>query len=83
MKKQLSSLIFIISLLFLSFIAIDALAQCPMCKIAAESNLLNGGSKGQGLNVGILYMLAIPYILMFGLGFIWWRRNGRFHDREE
>ena len=29
-------------------------AQCPMCKIAAESNLENGGTEGKGLNTGIL-----------------------------
>ena len=38
----------------------ELLAQCPMCKMAAESNLKNGGTAGKGLNAGILYMLLTP-----------------------
>lgn len=50
-------------------------AQCPMCKIAAESNLKNGGSQGKGLNLGILYMLATPYLLIGGIGLFWWKNR--------
>lgn len=39
-----------------------ASAQCPMCRMSAESNLENGGDEGRELfNTGILYMLAMPY----------------------
>jgi hypothetical protein len=62
---------FIVIFLFLN---IDLMAQCPMCKMAAESNLKNGGSAGKGLNAGILYMLLTPYILVGGLAF-WWIKN--------
>ena len=48
------------------------MAQCPMCKMSAESNLKNGGTDGKGLNNGILYMLATPYILVFGIGVFWY-----------
>lgn len=50
-------------------------AQCPMCKIGAESNLKDGGSAGKGLNTGILYMLALPYVLVGTIGFIWWKNR--------
>jgi hypothetical protein len=50
-------------------------AQCPMCKIGAESNLKNGGTAGAGLNAGILYMLAMPYLLVTTIGFIWYRNR--------
>lgn len=63
----------------LCLVSIDLVAQCPMCRVAAESNLANGGSEGKGLNTGILYMLAIPYVLVLGLGYVWWRNNGRHH----
>jgi hypothetical protein len=56
------------------FLNIDLVAQCPMCKMAAESNLKNGGSAGKGLNAGILYMLITPYLLVGGLAF-WWFKN--------
>jgi hypothetical protein len=46
-----------------------------MCKIAAESNLKNGGTAGRGLNKGILYMLAAPYLLVGTIAFIWWRNR--------
>jgi hypothetical protein len=69
MKKLV--VFFIVMFLFLN---IDLVAQCPMCKMAAESNLKNGGSAGKGLNAGILYMLITPYILVGGLAF-WWFKN--------
>ena len=55
----------------------EATAQCPMCKMSAESNLKNGGTAGRGLNAGILYMLALPYTLVGTIGFIWWRNHRR------
>lgn len=59
----------------------ELLAQCPMCKIAAESNLKNGGTQGKGLNLGILYMLATPYLLIGTIGFLWWRNRKK--ERQE
>jgi hypothetical protein len=69
MKK----LVVFIIVMFL-FLNIDLVAQCPMCKMAAESNLKNGGTAGKGLNAGILYMLLTPYLLVGGLAF-WWFKN--------
>ncbi len=61
----------------------DAFAQCPMCKMSAESNLKNGGTAGKGLNAGILYMLALPYTLVGVIGFIWWKNNRRNKEEDE
>lgn len=58
-------------------------AQCPMCKMAAESNLQNGGSAGKGLNAGILYMLATPYILIGTIGYIWWKNKKSDDETDE
>jgi hypothetical protein len=52
-------------------------AQCPMCRMSAESNLKNGGTAGKKLNTGILYMLATPYLIIGTIGFIWWRNRKR------
>ena len=39
-------------------------AQCPMCKAAVESSMKDKKStKGKGLNTGILYLLAMPYLI--------------------
>ncbi len=61
----------------------DVSAQCPMCKMSAESNLKNGGTAGKGLNAGILYMLSLPYTLVGVIGFIWWKNNKRRTEEDE
>ncbi len=72
--KKLAVLALIFTLSFpLTTTTVDA--QCPMCRIAAESNLKNGGSAGKGLNNGILYMLATPYLIIGGIAYVWWRNR--------
>jgi len=50
--------------LFILIISHPVISQCPMCKMAAESNLKSGGAAGQGLNTGILYLLGLPYLIV-------------------
>ena len=40
-----------------------------MCKAVVETNLNAGDTKGAGLNDGILFLIAIPYFLIFTLVF--------------
>jgi len=71
----------ILALIF--FVGLDvAEAQCPMCRMSAESNLQNGGTAGKGLNNGILYMLATPYLLIGIVGYVWWRNRNRKQTEE-
>ena len=37
------------------FSTIEAIGQCAMCKAVVEANLEAGGTKGAGLNDGILF----------------------------
>ncbi len=69
----------IVFVLLIAGLSSELAAQCPMCRMAAESNLENGGTQGRGLNAGILYMLATPYLLVGTIGFLWWR-NRRKED---
>jgi hypothetical protein len=69
-------------LVFIIVIAGEIFAQCPMCKMAAESNLKNGGTAGKGLNNGILYLLAMPYLLVSVLGYIWWKKRKQLSVNE-
>ena len=46
-------------------------AQCPMCRVSAEQNLKMGGTAGKGLNKGILFMLAAPYLIVATMGVYW------------
>ena len=77
--------IFLVMIIALSGLVAPAYvaAQCPMCKMSAESNLKNGGSAGKGLNTGILYMLALPYTLVGVIGFIWWKNNKKNQEVDE
>lgn len=53
----------------------EAWAQCPMCRVGAETNLARGGSAGKGLNKGILFLLSLPYALVGTIGYIWWKNK--------
>jgi hypothetical protein len=48
-------------------------AQCSMCTISAEQGTKNGNTQGKGLNSGIIYLLVIPYLLIAGIGVLWYR----------
>jgi hypothetical protein len=52
-------------------------AQCAQCGATVESNSKNGGTAANGLNKGILYLLAAPYIVVGAAGFIWYRKYRR------
>ena len=46
----------------------EANAQCAMCRRVAESSHdAHEDKKGRGLNSGIMYLLAVPYVLA-GIG---------------
>ena len=66
MKKNLTrQLIFSCFFLFFIFFIQDVFAQCAMCKAAAESNLEHDPkSIARGLNKGILFLMAIPYVIV-------------------
>lgn len=49
-------------LIFLLFIQ-DLFAQCAMCKAVAEEEVAEDGASA--INVGILYIMVIPYIILF------------------
>jgi hypothetical protein len=74
-KKYLKYLI----LGFILILAVYVDAQCPMCRMSAESNMANGGTEGKGLNNGILYLLSLPYLLVFILGAIWYKKRKKVH----
>ncbi|MFS4483920.1 hypothetical protein ACKGJY_12945 [Hyunsoonleella sp. 2307UL5-6] len=59
-------------LLFTLLFTVAINAQCAMCRAVLESEA--GQSTAEGINNGIVYLMAIPYILVGGLGyFIYYR----------
>ncbi len=39
-------------------------AQCSMCKASVESSMGQKNSVAAGINKGILYLMAVPYLLL-------------------
>jgi len=58
-----------LTLLILVIFSIDAFSQgCSQCKMLAEqSSSLDEASFGSNINMGILYLMIIPYLLLFVL----------------
>jgi hypothetical protein len=49
-----------------------------MCKTSLESNRKEKGLQktyGNGINNGILYLLAAPYLIVGTVGFFWWKNQ--------
>jgi len=49
-------------------------AQCAMCSINAEQGVEHGNTQTKGINAGVLSLLAAPFLLMGGVGFLWYRK---------
>lgn len=49
--------------------------QCAMCRTTASSDLESGGSIANGLNTGIFYLMAIPYIILMTGGYFFFRKS--------
>jgi hypothetical protein len=63
-------------IIYLSFILflitpIDLEAQCSMCRAVLESE--EGQQTAKGINNGIVYLMAIPYVLVGIVGYVVFR----------
>ena len=75
MNKKTVLLCFVL-LLASVFLTQDSLqAQCAMCTTIVASNKAAGGTIGDGLNTGILYLMAVPYVLLISIGYILFKKN--------
>lgn len=74
MKKNLSLLLFFLLLILPAVLHWSGVfAQCSMCRAVAES-AQDENNISAGLNLGILYLLAIPYVLITGLIVFFFRK---------
>ncbi|MCS6974472.1 MAG: hypothetical protein NZM13_08305 [Cyclobacteriaceae bacterium] len=54
----------------------DLLAQCAMCRSTLENNVSQGEPGiAAGINTGILYLLAFPYLAALVIGYFWYRNS--------
>lgn len=69
MKKPVILLVF-----FLMAVTMqpEAKAQCAMCTANAEMGVKNGNTQTKGLNSGVLYLLAAPFLLAGVVGTVWY-----------
>ncbi|MBK7946522.1 MAG: hypothetical protein IPJ85_15040 [Flavobacteriales bacterium] len=61
------ALLFLLAL-GVTLLPVEAWAQgCAMCKAVAQGEGVFGGEQaiGRGLNRGILFLMAVPYLLLF------------------
>ena len=65
----------IISVLFTVLFFLETNAQCAMCRAVLESE--EGGTAAKGINDGIIYLMAIPYILVAGIVFAIYRKYNK------
>ncbi|HMR18747.1 MAG TPA: hypothetical protein PKA53_05570 [Sphingobacterium sp.] len=49
-------------------------AQCAMCSLNAENSARGENTQGKGLNNGILFLLAMPFLIGGGVGLLWYKR---------
>jgi hypothetical protein len=74
MRKAVLLIVFLISAL----VAIPAGAQCAMCRTTLENNVSQGNPGiAAGINFGILYLLATPYLAIGLIAFFWFRASKR------
>ena len=57
------------------FLPMDVEAQCAMCKASTESARANASNIGNGLNKGILFLMAIPYLFILVIPMILFRKQ--------
>ncbi len=75
--KAIKIFLFIAAFAMLSLIVTDVKAQCAMCSATAEAGTQNGSTKADGLNNGIVYLLAAPYLAVAAIGYIWYKKYRR------
>lgn len=78
MNKRVKVLVLIAAVFGLALtFSITAKAQCAMCTVAVESNAKSGKTTTNGLNHGIMYLLAAPYVAIGVVGYIWYKKYRR------
>lgn len=80
-SNQMKTVILFIGIIFCS--VAECLAQCAMCKTTIVNNVSHGElSLAEGLNFGIMYLFLTPYLAIFVVGFLWYRKS-RIHAKKK
>jgi hypothetical protein len=68
---------FLLTLVFILFICINADAQCAMCKTSAEKS-----AYAKSLNRGIEYLLLAPFVILGTVLIIWIKNKDKFAGKQ-
>ena len=69
MKQRIRIIFFLIVAMLAN---VMMFAQCSICSKTASQM---GEEAGRGLNGGILYLAAAPFLILSYIGYRWWRNN--------
>lgn len=59
-------------------------AQCAMCRSTLENNISYGDPGiAAGINTGILYLLAFPYLAALVIAYFWYRSSKKSEGRAD
>ncbi|UCE93592.1 MAG: hypothetical protein JSV73_12455 [Flavobacteriaceae bacterium] len=57
-------------LVIMLMVSFESIAQCAMCRAVVEQG---GEEVAEGINSGIVYLMAFPYLLIVVAGFLFYR----------
>jgi hypothetical protein len=77
MKTSLKTALFLIVFGLMVISIKPAKAQCAQCAATVESNAKSGDTTANGLNKGILFLLAAPYLAVGVVGYVWYKKYRR------
>ncbi len=75
--KGIRIFLFLVAFGVMIFSAAEVKAQCALCTASVETNNKSGSNATHGLNSGIMYLLAAPYLAVAVVGFIWYKKYRR------
>ncbi len=82
MKRYAYIVVGILAMMVMS--SADLLAQCAMCRGSVESTMGNGRNNvGVGLNTGIVYLFVMPYLIVAGIAYFWYRTSKKNQKERE
>lgn len=64
--------VFLLFVFCLILVPADSYGQCAMCRAVLESEA--SGNAAEGVNNGIMYLMAIPYVLVAGIFYFIYRK---------
>ena len=77
MKSSLKIALFLIVFGLMLISVKPVKAQCAQCAATVATNTKNGGTAANGLNKGIIFLLAAPYLAVGVVGFVWYKKFRR------